>query len=79
MAIEKELLDRLLAGRGPSEAFGKDGVPDDLKKALSERILNAGLPAFFSHIARNISKWAPPTTSSTTSRLAVPVSFSSGR
>jgi putative transposase len=43
MAIEKELLDRLLAGRDPSEVFGKDSLLDDLKKALSERILNAEL------------------------------------
>ncbi len=43
MAIEKELLDQLLAGRDPSEVFGKDGLLDDLKKALSERILNAEL------------------------------------
>ncbi|NVP58664.1 transposase [Rhizobium sp. DBTS2] len=43
MATEKELPDRLLAGRDPSEVFGKDGLLDDLKKALSERILNAEL------------------------------------
>ena len=43
MAIEKELLDELLAGRDPSEVFSKDGLLDDLKKALSERILNAEL------------------------------------
>jgi putative transposase len=43
MAIEKELLDQLLAGRDPSEVFGKDGLLDDLKRALSERILNAEL------------------------------------
>lgn len=43
MAIEKELLDQLLAGRDPNELFAKDGLLDDLKKALSERILNAEL------------------------------------
>jgi len=43
MAIEKDLLDRLLAGRDPSEVFAKDGLLDDLKKALSERILSAEL------------------------------------
>jgi putative transposase len=43
MAIEKELLDQLLAGREPNEVFAKDGLLDDLKKALSERILNAEL------------------------------------
>jgi len=43
MAIEKELLDQLLAGRDPNEVFAKDGLLDDLKKARSERILNAEL------------------------------------
>ncbi|ESZ12141.1 transposase ISRM3 [Mesorhizobium sp. L48C026A00] len=43
MAIEKELLDQLLAGRDPNEVFAKEGLLDDLKKALSERILNAEL------------------------------------
>jgi len=43
MAIEKELLDQLLAARNPNEVFAKDGLLDDLKKALSERILNAEL------------------------------------
>lgn len=43
MAIDKELLDQLLAGRDPDEVFAKDGLLDDLKKALSERILNAEL------------------------------------
>ena len=40
MAIDKELLDRLLADRDPEDVFGKDGLLDDLKKALSERILH---------------------------------------
>jgi putative transposase len=43
MAIEKELLDQLLAGRDPSAVFAKEGLLDELKKALSERILNAEL------------------------------------
>ena len=43
MAIEKELLDQLLSGRDPGEVFAKDGLLDELKKALSERILNAEL------------------------------------
>ena len=36
MAIEKELLDQLLAGRDPKDVFNKDGLVDELKKALSE-------------------------------------------
>ena len=43
MAIEKELLDQLLAGRDPQELFAKDGLVDELKKALSERLLNTEL------------------------------------
>src|SRR6202165_1863097 len=43
MAIEKELLDQLLAGRDPKDVFIKDGLVDELKKALSERILNTEL------------------------------------
>jgi putative transposase len=41
MAIEKDLVDQLLAGRDPKDVFAKDGLVDELKKALSERILNA--------------------------------------
>ncbi|MER8910480.1 transposase [Mesorhizobium sp. M0854] len=43
MAIDKELLDQLLAGRDPDEVFAEDRLLDDLKKALSERILDAEL------------------------------------
>src|SRR6187397_3207237 len=43
MAIEKEVLDQLLAGRDPQELFGKDGLVEELTKALSERILNTEL------------------------------------
>lgn len=43
MAIEKELLDQLLAGRDPQDLFAKDGLVHELKKALSERLLNAEL------------------------------------
>lgn len=43
MAIEKDILDQLLAGRDPKDLFAKDGLVDELKKALSERILNTEL------------------------------------
>ena len=43
MAIEKNVLDQLLAGRDPKDVFSKDGLVDELKKALSERILNTEL------------------------------------
>ena len=43
MAIDKELLDQLLAGRDPDDLFAKDGLIDELKKALSGRMLSAEL------------------------------------
>jgi len=46
MAIEKELLDQLLAGRDPRDVFNKDGLVDELKKSLSERILNAEIDEY---------------------------------
>ena len=41
MAIKKDTLDHLLAGRDPKEVFQQDGLFDELKKALAERVLNA--------------------------------------
>src|SRR3954470_8136685 len=43
MAIKKGTLDELLSGRDPKEVFSKDGLFDELKKALAERVLNAEL------------------------------------
>ncbi|MBN8819829.1 MAG: transposase, partial [Sphingomonas sp.] len=43
MAIDKDMLDQLLAGRDPQDLFAKDGLLDELKKALSERMLSAEL------------------------------------
>ena len=43
MAIDKDVLDQLLAGCEPQELFAKDGLLDELKKALSERMLSAEL------------------------------------
>ncbi len=40
-AISDQLLDQLLAGADPKTVFAKDGLLDELKKALSERFLNA--------------------------------------
>jgi len=39
--IPDTLLDQLLAGADPKTAFDADGLLDDLKKALAERVLNA--------------------------------------
>ena len=43
MAIKKDTLDQLLSGRDPEQVFAKDGLLDELKKALAERVLNAEL------------------------------------
>jgi putative transposase len=39
--IADAMLDQLLAGADPKTAFAKDGLLDELKKALAERALNA--------------------------------------
>ena len=43
MAIRQELVEGLLAGRDPSEVFAHDGLLDELKRALAERMLDAEL------------------------------------
>src|SRR3954447_4998882 len=43
MAIKKGTLDELLSGRDPKEVFSKDGLFDELKKALAERVVSAEL------------------------------------
>ena len=40
-AISNEVLDQLLAGGAASAAFDQGGLLDSLKKALTERALNA--------------------------------------
>ena len=40
-AIKPEVLDELLAGRDPKTLFESEGLLDELKKALAERVLNA--------------------------------------
>ena len=58
MAIEKEIVDQLLAGRDAQELFGKDGLVEELKKALSERILNTELDE---HLGEERSEGNAPT------------------
>lgn len=41
--FKKELLDELLAGHDAKAVFENDGLLDELKKALAERILNTEL------------------------------------
>jgi len=42
MTIRSELIEELLAGKDPAEVFSQDGLADELRKAVAERILNAG-------------------------------------
>jgi putative transposase len=39
--IKNEILDQLLEGRDPKTVFESEGLLDELKKGLAERILNA--------------------------------------
>ena len=43
--ISDELLDQLLAGQDPAEAFRSGELIDDLKKAVAERALDAEMEA----------------------------------
>ncbi len=43
MTIRQELVEKLLAGQDPSEVFTRDGLLDELKRALAERMLDAEL------------------------------------
>ncbi len=40
-AIKNEVLDELLAGRDPKTVFESNGLLDELKRALAQRVLNA--------------------------------------
>jgi putative transposase len=42
MAIKRDTLDGLLAGHDPQAVFAKDGLFDELKKALAERRFERG-------------------------------------
>lgn len=43
MPSDMDVLDQLVASRDPQELFAKEGLLDELKKALSERMLTAEL------------------------------------
>lgn len=40
-ALADELIDQLMSGRDPSTVFDRDGLLDELKRAIAERALNA--------------------------------------
>ena len=41
MAIRDERIEELLTGKDPQKVFSRDGLLDELKKALAEHILSA--------------------------------------
>ena len=45
MSIDKDLWDHLMEGRQPGDLFGKDGILQELTKALAERALSTELDA----------------------------------
>lgn len=53
--IKNELLDELLEGRDPKSLFEKDGLLDDLKKALAERMLNAEMDQHLDQEAEQVA------------------------
>ena len=56
MAIKKDTLDQLLDGRDPKAIFSRDGLFDELKKALAERVLNAELDDHLDNGAAEVSQ-----------------------
>jgi hypothetical protein len=58
MAIKKDTLDGLLAGRDPQAVFAKDGLFDELKKALAERVLQVRLTTIWTAKRRRRSATA---------------------
>ncbi|MEG3145679.1 hypothetical protein U1839_13540 [Sphingomonas sp. RT2P30] len=57
-AIPNELLDQLLAGGAASAAFEQGGLLDSLKKALTERALNAEMDCRLRILSRALPpKW----------------------
>ena len=48
MSINKDLLDQLMEGRQPGDLFGKDGILQELTKALAERALSTELDVHLS-------------------------------
>ena len=45
MSIDKDLLDQLMEGRTPGDLFGRDGILQELTKALAGRALSTELEA----------------------------------
>jgi len=61
--IPDDLLDQLLDGEGAEEAFNSGELIQELKKALSERILNAEMDHHLDHDneqARGNHRGLPP-------------------
>jgi putative transposase len=77
--IKAEVLDSLLAGRDPRTVFASEGLLDELKKALAERILNAEMDHHLAQASeqaagnhRNGSSGKTVLTDTSTIELAIP-------
>ena len=59
MAIRKDTLDQLLAGRDPRDVFAKDGLVDELKKAFAvERNHINGIENFRNRAKRHLAGYS---------------------
>jgi hypothetical protein len=55
MAVKKELVDELLKDADPKKVFGSEGLLDEIKKTLAERMLNAELDEHLATARRRCS------------------------
>ena len=56
MSIDKDLLDRLMAGRSAGDLFGRTGILAELTKALAERALSTEMDV---HLEEERAEEAP--------------------
>ena len=57
--IKSELIDELLSGRDPKTLFESEGLLDELKKALAERVLNAEMDHHLGQRPRTSGRQSP--------------------
>jgi len=55
MAIEKELLDQLLAGRDPGELFAKESFPDAINAVFPQTIVQTCIVYLIRHSLECVS------------------------
>jgi putative transposase len=74
--IPDAILDQLLAGADPKSAFAKDGLLDELKKALAERALNAEMDQHLADGAGNCRNgYSSKTVLTGTGKIELSVSY----